>query len=90
VIRFVVLLLFLAALLYGLFWAIDRRNSGGTGGSPARPKPRGPVGPDDDEAFLRNLDWEQRRKRGGSAGSPKTDPPADPPTNPTDGPGQNP
>jgi len=77
-----VLLLLLAAVLYGVFWAIDRRNSGGSGGSPARPLPRGPVGPDDDEAFLRNLDREQRRRLGGSDGSPPTNPKADPDPNP--------
>ena len=59
-IRFVVVLLLLAAVLYGVFWAIDRRNSGGSE-DPARPAPRGPVGPDDDEAFLRDLDRERRR-----------------------------
>ena len=56
-IRFVFVLLLLAAVLYGLFWAIDRRNSGGGESSgPARRLPQGPVGPDDDEAFLRTLD----------------------------------
>ena len=60
-IRFVILLLLLAAVLYGIFWAIDRRNRGGESSSPARPLPQGPVGPDDDEAFLRNLDQERRR-----------------------------
>ncbi|WP_148044939.1 hypothetical protein [Nocardioides marmorisolisilvae] len=61
-IRFVFLLLLLAAVLYGFFWAVDRRNNGGGESSdPARPLPRGPVGPDDDEAFLRNLDLERRR-----------------------------
>lgn len=53
-IRFVVFLLLLALVLYAVFWAIDRRNSGGSA-DPARPLPRGPLGPDDDEAFLRNL-----------------------------------
>jgi hypothetical protein len=62
VLRFVIFLLLLAAVLYGVFWAIDRRNgSGGSGGTgPTRPVPRGPVGPDDDEAFLRDL---ERRRR---------------------------
>lgn len=60
-IRFVFFLLLLAAVLYGLFWAIDRRNSGGESSSPARTLPKGPVGPDDDEAFLANLDRERRR-----------------------------
>jgi hypothetical protein len=62
-IRFVVYLLLLAALLYAVFWAIDRRNSEG-GSSPAKPPPRGPVGPDDDEAFLRDLERRQRREHG--------------------------
>jgi hypothetical protein len=90
VIRFVVLLMLLAALLYGLFWAIDRRNSGGTGSAPAQPKPRGPVGPDDDEAFLRDLGREQRRRQRGSGGSSSIDPPANPPTNPKADPDANP
>ncbi|MGO4256493.1 hypothetical protein [Marmoricola sp. RAF53] len=59
-IRFVVYLLLLAAVLYGVFWAIDRRNSGGSA-DPARPLPPGPKGPDDDEAFLRDLERERRR-----------------------------
>jgi hypothetical protein len=59
VIRFVVFLLLLAAVLYGVFWAIDRRGSNGSGPS-SRPSPRGPVGPDDDESFLRDL---ERRRR---------------------------
>ena len=61
-IRLVVLLLGTAVVLYAVFWAIDRRNSGGAGG-PARKKPRGPIGPDDDESFLRNLDRERRRMK---------------------------
>jgi hypothetical protein len=61
VIRFVFFLLLLAAVLYGLFWAIDRRNIGGESSGPARPLPKGPVGPDDDEAFLRDLDLDRRR-----------------------------
>lgn len=68
--RFVVYLLLLAALLYAVFWAIDRRrSSGGSGGAsgsrpPTPPKPRGPVGPDDDEAFLRDLERKRRREQG--------------------------
>lgn len=50
----------MAAVLYVVFWAIDRRNSGGPSGT-SRPVPRGPIGPDDDENFLRNLDRERRR-----------------------------
>lgn len=57
--RFVVFLLLLAAVLYGVFWAIDRRNGKGPGPS-SRPLPRGPVGPDDDESFLRDLERKRR------------------------------
>jgi hypothetical protein len=76
VIRIVVWLLLLAAVLYAVFWAIDRRDrfggSGGRfgrGGAPRTPKPpprdpRGPVGPDDDEAFLRDLERRRRREQG--------------------------
>jgi hypothetical protein len=63
VIRFVVLLLVAAAVLYCVFWAIDRRNSNRGGPGPTRPVPRGPVGPDDDEDFLRDLDRNKRRER---------------------------
>jgi hypothetical protein len=71
VIRFVVWLLLLAAVLYAVFWAIDRRNAGGSGGSggsrrptPPPRRPRGPLGPDDDEAFLRDLERRRRREQG--------------------------
>jgi hypothetical protein len=70
VIRFVVWLLLLAAILYAVFWAIDRRNQSGSGAVPRRrPKPptrpsRGPMGPDDDEAFLRDLERRRRREQG--------------------------
>jgi hypothetical protein len=67
VIRFVVWLLLLAAVLYGVFWTIDRRNKlGGDRPGPTAPRrhPRGPVGPDDDEAFLRDLERRRRREQG--------------------------
>jgi hypothetical protein len=67
--RLVVFLLFLAAVLYALFWLLDQRagRAGGTtrrrGGDPGgRPAPRGPVGPDDDDEFLRELDWKNRKR----------------------------
>jgi hypothetical protein len=62
--RFVVFLAFFAAVVYAFFWLVERRNQGGGGGRGVRPtKPRGPVGPDDDEEFLRELDWKQRHPR---------------------------
>ena len=60
--RFVVFLAFFAAVVYAFFWLLERRNQGG-GGKGSRLKPRGPVGPDDDEEFLRELDWKQRHPR---------------------------
>jgi hypothetical protein len=70
--RLVVFLLFLAAVLYALFWLLDQRagragRSGGLprrgGGEPGgRSVPRGPVGPDDDDDFLRELDWRNRKR----------------------------
>ena len=68
-IRFVVWLLLLAAILYGMFWAIDRRNrfggrGDGPGPTPPPRQPHGPVGPDDDEAFLRDLERRRRREQG--------------------------
>ena len=63
--RAVVILLLLAAVLYAAFWILDKRGrkgpgSGGGGGG-SRPIKPGPVGPDDDEDFLRKLEWERRR-----------------------------
>ncbi|MEO7351369.1 MAG: hypothetical protein ABIR34_04860 [Marmoricola sp.] len=58
--RFVVFLALFAAVVYATFWLIDRRSQGGSGNTGPKPIPRGPVGPDDDEDFLRELD---RRKR---------------------------
>jgi hypothetical protein len=71
-IRFIVWLLLMAAVIYAVFWAIDRRNrlggGGGGGGSVREPRPprqpRGPMGPDDDEAFLRDLERRRRREQG--------------------------
>lgn len=79
--RFLFVVLLLAAVIYAVFWAINRRNDG-----PEQPTvKRGPVGPDDDEDFLRQLDWERRRdaqrKRhdeGGGSSDPGGDPPPAP------------
>ena len=66
-IRFVVWLLLLAAVLYAVFWALDRRNAGRDNTARRRtPRrdARGPLGPDDDEAFLRDLERRRRREQG--------------------------
>ncbi len=67
--RLVVFLLFLAAVLYAVFWLLDQRGGRnrkprrGRGGDPGgRAAPRGPMGPDDDEDFLRELDWQNRKR----------------------------
>lgn len=63
--RFVVWILLLAAVVYAVFWILDRRTRSGPGpgrGGGSRPvRPSGPKGPDDDEDFLRDLDWQRRR-----------------------------
>lgn len=58
-------ILLLAAFVYAVLWVIDRsaqnrrkRPGGGGSSSPARPAPRGP---DDDEDFLRDLEWRRQR-----------------------------
>ncbi len=68
--RFVVFLALFAAVVYAFFWLLERRNHGG--GNGGKTVPRGPVGPDDDEDFLRELDWQQRRTR-----HPGDEPPVD-------------
>jgi hypothetical protein len=68
--RLLVWLVILGGLVYLTFWVIDRRVDGGDDVRRAarRPKPKeptaGPVGPDDDEEFLRELD-RRRRSQGG-------------------------
>lgn len=61
--RLVVFLALFAAVVYAVFWLIDRRSQGGAAGGP--PLPRGPVGPDDDEDFLRELERRRRHSNGG-------------------------
>lgn len=60
--RLLVFLAFFAAVVYAVFWLIDKRSHGGPGGGGIRPLPRGPVGPDDDEDFLRELERRRRRE----------------------------
>jgi hypothetical protein len=62
--RLVFFLALFAAVVYATFWLIDRRNNGGGGGhTGAKPIPRGPVGPDDDEEFLRELERKRRHSK---------------------------
>lgn len=62
--RLVLLLAVLAAAVYAVFWLIDRRNKGlGGGDGGSKPISRGPVGPDDDEDFLRQLERRSRHAR---------------------------
>ncbi|GAA4814240.1 hypothetical protein ACFQ0K_06135 [Nocardioides caeni] len=73
-----VVVIFAAATYLAIRWMQDR----GDGGTPAqrgpsRPKPpTRPIAPDDDETFLRDLDWQRRRHE---RREPKAPPPADPP-----------
>jgi hypothetical protein len=74
--RLLVWLVILGALVYLTFWVIDRRVAGDderhpprrprAGGSPDGPRGSsgGPVGPDDDEDFLRELDRRRRSQDG--------------------------
>jgi hypothetical protein len=62
----VVLLVILAVVVYAGYWLMDRRPKGGggdAGNSAKRLPPRGPVGPDDDEDFLRELDRQKRHRK---------------------------
>ncbi len=60
--RLVLFLALFAAVVYATFWLIERRSNGGGNGG-GKPVPRGPVGPDDDEDFLRELDRKQRHSK---------------------------
>ena len=64
--RFVVFIALFAMVVYAGFWLLDRRNGGG-GKKAAKPIPRGPVGPDDDEDFLRELERRRRHSKDGQA-----------------------
>ena len=66
--KFLLVLLVFAALVYALMWALERRRAGGSSGSGTRPSrlrrgqapPTRQVAPDDDEDFLR---WLERKRR---------------------------
>ena len=62
--KFLLVVIVFAALVYAVFWLIERRRGGApsTGRrTPPRPTPRS-VAPDDDEDFLRDLNRRNRRK----------------------------
>ena len=61
--RFVVFIALFAVVVYAGFWLLDRRKGGGGGKKAAKPIPRGPVGPDDDEDFLRELERKRRHSK---------------------------
>jgi hypothetical protein len=85
VLRFLLVVIIFAALVYALMWSIERRRGqggggGGGGGRPGRgplgpgpgrgrPEPR-QVAPDDDEDFLRGLARKRRKD------TPGNEPPA--------------
>ena len=62
--RFVVYIALFAMVVYAGFWLLDRRKGGGRKKA-AKPIPRGPVGPDDDEDFLRELERRRRHSKNG-------------------------
>ena len=67
--RLVVFLALLAAVVYACFWLLDRRRTpgpetGGTGGRTVTPRP---MGPDDDEDFLRELERKRRHTEPGTS-----------------------
>src|SRR6186997_2199814 len=70
--RFVVFIALFAMVVYAGFWLLDRRRGGG-GKKAAKPIPRRPVGPDDDEDFLRELERRRRHSKDGASknGNPK-------------------
>lgn len=63
--RLVVFLALFAAVVYATVWLIEQRGQGGDGGG--RAVPRAPLGPDDDEDFLRELDRKKRHSQDGDS-----------------------
>lgn len=64
--RLLVFLALFAAVVYAAFWLIERRKQQRPGGGSGQPLPRGPVGPDDDDDFLRELERKRRHTKPGS------------------------
>lgn len=62
----IVFLVLLALVVYAVFWLVDRRNEvrGHAGGPDEHQlRRRGPLGPDDDEEFLRELERKRRHNQ---------------------------
>lgn len=77
--KFLLVAILFAVLVYALVRTIERRNGRGTAGPghPSRNRPKGPIrptAPDDDPEFLRNLERERRRRQAES-GEDKGDSP---------------
>jgi hypothetical protein len=62
VLRFLFYIVVLGMAVYAVLWILDRR-SGGHSVIRRTPPPRGPVGPDDDEDFLRELERRRRHEK---------------------------
>lgn len=65
--RLAVFLALFAAVVYATLWLIQRRSRGGGDNGGGRPVPRAPLGPDDDEDFLRELDRKKRHSQDGDS-----------------------
>ncbi|MDQ1106514.1 hypothetical protein [Nocardioides zeae] len=74
--KFALVLAVIAIGVYLLVRALEKRRPGG--GSPARPGPARPMGPDDDPDFLWDLNKKVRRPRGPAADPEPTRDPSDP------------
>ena len=64
--KILLVVILFAALVYGVLWLIEKARAGKvTPRRPptSRPAQRRTLAPDDDEEFLRELDWKQRHPR---------------------------
>lgn len=61
--KILLVVLLLGVAIYLLVRVIERRGIAPRGGGGQTAGPRGPLGPDDDPDFLRDLDRRRRRRR---------------------------